>query len=119
MSNTDIIQIIGDIAPQFASEDINKLNRFIDYAKCEVNENLFSKDLKCYEKAVGYYTAHLLAKSTEGSSSTGSLKRKKEGDLECEYSSATGDIILDSTQYLNEYNRIMKSRAPFFKMRNV
>ena len=117
MSNTDIIEIISDIAPQFANDDTNKLNRFIEYAKCEVNQNLFSADLQCYQKAVAYYTAHLLAKAGESASSSGSLTRKKEDQLECEYSRSTGITVLDSTQYLTEFNRIMRARTPIFKMR--
>lgn len=117
MSNTVIIEIIGDIAPQFASEDINKLNRFIGYAKCEVNKSLFSNNLQCYEKAVAYYTAHLLAKAQEGSSSSGSLKRKREGDLELEFSDfSNSPQLVDSTQYLTEFRKIMKARTPIFKM---
>jgi len=117
MSNATIIEIIGDIAPQFANDDVDKLNRFIGYAKCEVNQNLFSSDLQCYEKAVAYYTSHLLAKAEEGSSSIGSLRRKKEDQLECEFASSTSDVALDSTQYLTEFKKIMKARTPSFKMR--
>lgn len=113
MSNALIIEIISDIAPQFANEDINKLNRFIGYAKCEVNKSLFSNELQCYQKAVAYYTAHLLAKAQEGSSSSGSLRRKKEGDLEIEFNSPD---LIDSTQYLTEFKKIMKARTPIFRM---
>jgi hypothetical protein len=117
MSNTSIIDIIGDIAPQFANEDVDKLNRFIGYAKCEVNSSIFKGDQMCYDKAVAYFTSHLLAKSSMTASSSGAIKRKKEGDLECEFSDFGSDSsLVDSTQYLTEFNKIMRSRTPIVVM---
>lgn len=115
--STAIITILNDIAPQFASESVDKVNRFIGYAQCEINECNFS-DEACLNQATALYTAHLLAQASENSSLHGSLEKKKEGDLECEFSSFDGlESTLNSSQYLAKYEQMVKDRTITFVMR--
>ena len=116
--STAIIAILNDIAPQFASEPVEKVNRFIGYAQCEINEANFN-DQACLNQATAFYTAHLLSKASEDSAIQGSLKRRKEGDLECEYSSYdNNDGSLNSTQYLAKYESMVQDRTITFMIRD-
>ncbi len=115
--STAIITILEDIAPQFVGESADKVNRFIGYAQCEINECNFS-DEDCLNQATAFYTAHLLTKASEDSSLAGSLKRKKEGDLEREFSTFDGlESTLNPSQYLAKYEQMVKDRTITFVMR--
>lgn len=108
---TTSLEWLNDIAPTLAA-DVAKANRFLLIAKSEVCETVFSES-NTYNLALAYYAAHLLQLSTQSGSSQGSLVREKEGELERQYGNLNSSKG-NSTQYLDSFNDLIKSRVPTF-----
>ena len=106
---------IVDIAPTINSNNsTDKKNKFINMAKNEVNSTIFS-DSDTYNLAVAYYACHLLELSSRGGDSKGVLTQEKEGDLSRSYGGSNNpNISMNTTQYLDSYNRLLKVRVPNF-----
>tara|TARA_R110000782_G_scaffold204639_1_gene293097 strand:- start:1399 stop:1755 length:357 start_codon:yes stop_codon:yes gene_type:complete len=110
------LQWISDIAPTIDSNNsIEKKNRFITIAKGEVSNTFFTGDI--YNLAVAYYTCHLLELSSRDGNSRGIITQEKEGELSRSYGNATTSIV-NTTQYLDSYTRLLKSRVPAFYITN-
>lgn len=109
------LEFIAKIAPQinsdFSTED---KNIFIEIAKNEVNESIFS-DKNQLNIAISYYACHLMELSKRDGNSRGNLTMEKEGELQRNYTINQSNSSPNSTQYLESYNRIMDSRVvPIF-----
>ena len=116
---TTPLEWLADIAPSINTVcTVDKKNRFISMAKDEVDSSLFG-DLSKYNMAVAYYAAHLLALSLRDDNSRGILTMEKEGDLQRSYGGGTNNNVdVNTTQYLDSYNRLLKGRIPTFYMHN-
>ena len=113
---TTSLEWLADIAPSInAACTTDKKNRFITMAQDEVDLALFGDSNK-YSMAVAYYAAHLLALSLKDDNSRGVLTMEKEGDLQRSYGGGTNNIDINTTQYLDSYNRLLKGRVPTFYM---
>lgn len=122
MTQETIRQILKDIDSTLDTKDNTYLDRWISYAINEVRPEIFGGEDKIdYQKAVAYLTASKLQASILGSKtssnySTGSggLKRKKAGNVELEYfqantnSSSSSETKSNSDVYYSEYKRILK-----------
>jgi hypothetical protein len=105
-----------------ASADINacssdKKNRFIATAQNEVDSSVFQSNDK-YNMAIAYYAAHLLALSLRDDNSRGVLTSEKEGDLQRSYGGNFSNSEMNTTQYLDSFNRLLESRVPTFYMQD-
>lgn len=116
---TTPLEWLADIAPSInATCSIDKKNRFISMAQNEVDPSLFGNSIK-YNMAVAYYAAHLLALSLRDDNSRGVLVMEKEGDLQRSYGGGNGNNVdINTTQYLDSYNRLLKGRVPTFYMQD-
>ena len=116
---TTPLEWLADIAPSINTVcTVDKKNRFISMAQDEVDSSLFG-DLSKYNMAVAYYAAHLLALSLRDDNSRGILTMEKEGDLQRSYGGGTNNNVdVNTTQYLDSYNRLLKGRIPTFYMHN-
>ena len=114
---TTSLEWLADIAPAINTAcNTDKKNRFIAMASDEVDPALFGDSNK-YSMAVAYYTAHLLALSLRDDNSRGVLTMEKEGDLQRSYGGGNANNIdVNTTQYLDSYNRLLKGRVPIFYM---
>lgn len=112
---TTPIEWIGDIAPAIdADNSLDKKNRFVGIAKNEIDSTLFS-DSNTYNLAVAYYACHLLELSSRDGNSKGVLTQEKEGDLSRSYGGGNiPSTTVNTTQYLDSYNRLLKTRIPNF-----
>lgn len=113
---TTSFEWLADIAPTLVATDAKK-NRFIAMAADEVDSSLFGNTDK-YNMAVAYYAAHLLALSLRGDNSMGAVTMEKEGDLQRSYA-GSNSIELNTTQYLDNYNRLLVGRVPSFYMQDA
>lgn len=111
---TTSLEWILQIAPEIVATD-EKKNLFIAMAQDEVCPTIFGNAEK-YNMAVAYYAAHLLSLSAQdGSSSRGALTMEKEGDLQRSYANTSSEsTVASSTQYLDQYNRLIAARTPLF-----
>lgn len=111
---TTSLEWIAQIAPEIIATN-DKKNLFIAMAQDEVSSCLFGNADK-YNMAVAYYAAHLLSLAgQDGSSSKGALTMEKEGDLMRSYSNtSSASTGASSTQYLDQYNRLIAVRVPAF-----
>lgn len=116
---TTPLEWLADIAPSInAACTTDKKNRFISMAQDEVDSSLFGDSSK-YNMAVAYYAAHLLALSLRDDNSRGVLTMEKEGDLQRSYGGGNGNNVdINTTQYLDSYNRLLKGRVPTFYMQD-
>ena len=109
------LQWIVDISPTIDNDNsTDKKNRFISIAKSEVNSSLFT-DSDTYNLALAYYACHLLELSLRDGNSKGIVTREKEGDLSRSYGGGNNqNISMNTTQYLDSYNNLLKVRVPNF-----
>lgn len=114
---TTALEWLADIAPTLVATDAKK-NRFIAMAEDEVDASLFGNTDK-YNMAVAYYAAHLLALSLRGGDSIGSVTMEKEGDLQRSYAGGGVNAGVNTTQYLDSYNRLLVGRVPLFYMQDA
>lgn len=116
---TTSLEWLADIAPAINTAcSTEKKNRFIAMAVDEVDSALFGDSSK-YSMAVAYYAAHLLALSLRDDNSRGVLTMEKEGDLQRSYGGGNGNNVdVNTTQYLDSYNRLLKGRVPLFYMQD-
>jgi hypothetical protein len=115
---TTSLEWLADIAPVInAACTTDKKNRFIAIAVNEVDSALFG-DSNNYSMAVAYYAAHLLALSLRDDNSRGVLTMEKEGDLQRSYCGNGNNVDVNTTQYLDSYNRLLKGRVPTFYMQD-
>lgn len=88
---------VRDIAPEFALETDERLQRFIDRALVLVpNAAFFGPQ---YDLAMTYLAAHLLtmaARGLAGASGSGPVSSMSEGSLSISYASGGGDIDFGS-----------------------
>ena len=114
---TTSLEWIADIAPTIdADNSTDKKNRFISIAQNEVDATLFS-DTNNYNLAIAYYACHLLELSSRDGNSRGVLTQEKEGDLSRSYGGGNNpNVSMNTTQYLDSYNRLLKARVPNFYM---
>lgn len=111
---TTALEWISDIAAEVdANNSTDKKNRFISIAMNQVTLTLFS-DTNTYNLAVAYYACHLLELSSRDGNSRGVLTQEREGDLSRSYGGNTSGTTANTTQYLDSYNRLLKSRLPNF-----
>jgi len=80
------LDIFRDIAPEFASEEDDKVLRFIGYATPKVSLAQFGDN---YELAIAYLAADMLATSKRSSGTAGMISGKREGDLALQYAVTT------------------------------
>lgn len=109
------IDILKEIAPEYAGEDPARLNTFITLAENQISQNIFNVD---YDLAVAYLAAHMLALSSRntigndsgGDGLAGNITAKKEGDLSLNYALpaalSTKDGALATTSYGIEFMRL-------------
>lgn len=65
-----------------------------------------------YNRAVAYYTCHLMLQGSGSVSSTGGgLKREKAGDVEIEYHAASTNISPNSDKYYQTYLGIIANKT--------
>lgn len=65
-----------------------------------------------YDRAVAYYTCHLMLQGSGSVSSTGGgLKREKAGDVEIEYHAASSNISPNSDKYYQTYLGIIANKT--------
>jgi hypothetical protein len=83
-----ILEILKDLAPEFANEDQALLERFIDYATPSVSSKRFKPEV-IYQQAVALYAAHLLTLRARGGKS-GPVSSIREGDLSISYEALQG-----------------------------
>lgn len=116
---TTALEWLTDIAsPAINAIATDKKNRFIAMAIDEVDSLLFGDQNK-YNMAVAYYTAHLLTLSIRDENSRGVLTMEKEGDLQRSYGAGNGNNVdINTTQYLDNYNRLLKGRIPTFYLQD-
>jgi len=114
---TTSLEWIVDIAPAIdANNSTSKKNRFISIAQNEVSSLLFS-DTNSYNLAIAYYACHLLELSSRDGNTKGSLIQEKEGDLSRSYGGGNNpNVSMNTTQYLDSYNKLLKVRVPNFYM---
>lgn len=109
-----IVDILLDIAPEYAIEDSSKLGRFIGYAAEDVNREFFGTRA---DRATAYLAAHMLARSAASSSAAGAVTSEKVGDVSVSYAvnSAAGAADLATTSYGSEFVRLRKAcyKGPF------
>lgn len=92
---TTSLDILLDIAPEFADEDPNRLGRFIAYADAETSDTAFG-DLR--DMAVALLAAHKLTISNRKGLS-GAISEMKEGELMASLVTSVDDKSLDTTSY--------------------
>jgi len=110
---TSALLWLADIAPDVdTNNSTDKKNRFIGVASSHVSASLFA-DASNYNLAVAYYAAHLLTLTARDAHSRGSLSSEKEDSLTRSYGGASSDE-LNTTQYLDNFNRMIKARQPLF-----
>jgi len=64
------------------------------------------------DRAVAYYTAHLMLQSGSSVSSTGGgVKRQKAGDVEIEYHAAGSNMLAISDKYYETYLQLIKTNT--------
>jgi hypothetical protein len=116
---TTALEWLADIAPTIdADNSTAKKNRFIAMAQDEVDSTLFQDSSK-YNMAVAYYAAHLLELSGRDGNSRGVLTSEKEGDLSRGYNGGNNpNVEMNTTQYLDSFNRLIKARVPNFFMQS-
>ncbi|MNS39598.1 hypothetical protein D3C72_718850 [compost metagenome] len=103
-----IQDILFDVAPEFASEDPEKLERFIGYAAEDVNREALGKKA---DRATAYLAAHMLTLAARKGANQGAVVKERVGDLERGYAapSSSGDAHLDAykaTSYGVEFLRL-------------
>jgi hypothetical protein len=115
---TSSLECIAKIAPDInaAIEDADK-NFFISIAAGEVERTLFGNS-DTYNLAVAYYACHLMTLSQRDGNSRGVLTMEKEGDLQRSYGGNSSSSEINTTQYLDSYNRLLESRVPTFYMQS-
>ena len=109
------LEWISKVAPEIHNNTTQdeKLS-FISVSKGETDERLFS-DTSTYNLAVAYKACHLLYLSSISGESKGALILEKEGDLTKAYGGKDiGASNLNTSQYLDSYNRLLKGRVPTF-----
>jgi hypothetical protein len=115
---TTSLEWISKVAPSintdFSDED---KSLFISMAADEVKASLFD-DTSKYNLAVAYYACHLMALAQRDANSRGVLTSEKEGDLQRSYGGNFNNSEMNTTQYLDQYNRFLKSRVPIFYMQD-
>jgi len=116
---TTSLEWISKVAPSintdFSDED---KSLFISMAADEVDPAIFD-DTSKYNLAVAYYACHLMALSQRDANSRGFLTSEKEGDLSRSYGGGnSSNSEMNTTQYLDNYHRFLKSRVPIFHMQN-
>lgn len=99
-----------------SSVSLEKKNAFIAVAQGEVLSSYFS-DSNTYNMAVAYLAAHYIALSERDPNPRGVLTSEKEGDLARSYSGSFNSEI-NTTQYLDSYNRLISSKNPNFYMQS-
>lgn len=110
------LEFIAKVAPNINSSFVlEDKNIFIDIAKNEIDQSLFSNENNL-NLAIAYYACHLMALAQRDENSRGALTMEKEGELQRNYASnSSNNSSINSTQYLDSYNRMMESRVvPFF-----
>jgi len=107
-----VLDVLKEIAPEYATIDPARLNTFIGFAENQVSEIVFGLD---HELAVAYLAAHMLALSTRNTNigidgQVGNVTSKKEGDLALGYALpsalANKDGTLLTTSYGIEFMRL-------------
>lgn len=77
------LDILMDIAPEFASNDLAQLGRFIGYAQSEINPTIF---LTKTDIATAYLAAHKLTVAGRGATGQGGVTAvQKAAQLEEQY----------------------------------
>lgn len=98
------LQILQDIAPEFVDENIDRLGRFIEYAKNETNDTAFGTR---YDMAVALLAAHKLTIAGRDGMG-GAISAIKEGEIMTEFVTSPDDKNLDTTAYGIELNALRK-----------
>jgi hypothetical protein len=90
-----------DIAPELATIEAARINRFISRAALSVNSAVFGNKA---DLATTYLTAHML--STGGSRSL--ISEEKVGNLSRKYARTPGEADLESTPYGKAFKRLRR-----------
>lgn len=100
-----VIDILADIAPEFADEDEAVKLRFISYAELNYAQSVLG-DL--YEMVIALMTAHLLTmRDRQGKG--GFVNAAKEGQLGLNFSSSKTDGLF-ATGYGQELDALLKRK---------
>ena len=102
-----IRDILFRIAPEFETsnpDELAKIDLFIEDAKCDVPVSKLGKKA---DRAVAYYTAHLLTCI----GNDGVISQEKIGDESVSYAIDRNDI--NSTKYLRTYERMTANLIRF------
>ena len=105
-------EILKDIAPEFANEDDEKIDRFISYSESEVNYKIFdTQDNIDYKKAIAYLTASKLkiSKLSQKTNIGGVYKDIKSANLEIKHNGVGSNLAKSMTDnpYQTEFQRLI------------
>src|SRR5690554_4956974 len=112
-----VVDILKEIAPEFASEDAARLDLFVELAAARISASVFGK---VYPQALAYLTAHLLSvsarASTSGAGAAGPVTSATTGGVSVSYgqvaaSVSVTDAALSTTAYGLEFLALRNSRA--------
>lgn len=113
-----VVDILKEIAPEFASEDAARLDLFVELAAARISAPVFGK---VYPQALAYLAAHLLSVSARSASAgaggaAGPVTSATTGGVSVSFGQAqvsvsTTDAALSTTGYGLEFLALRNSRA--------
>ena len=105
-SNSEILNLLFCIAPQFETEDADTLQCYADIIaalRCQVNSGIVSC---CTDLAYVYLLAHLL--TLRSNPQTGVASSMSEGDLSIGFAVSSDSSFLQATPYGRAYQDLIK-----------